>query len=381
MKKIGIVSSFDVMCGNATYAKALVEGVSQEYECVPISLPVSIQDSHDDVSLNEIIKKTRLCDMVNIQMELGLYGPTPGKALKLIKKIIKNSKIISITMHRVEDQPQNLLKKVYRDFKTFGINRAMLSLVKAFIYENVFIAYRKIILLAYRKNATFIVHTYREKDRIQKICPDAKILVHPIVWPENLPKNNRINLRKKFKNDLPIIGLFGFVSEYKNFEQVIRVSLLSDFNVLLAGGTHPKSQNYGQRNKTSTFHKISELIADNFDKVHIYTSPNDYDLIGFMSAVDLIIVPYFETGQSGSGIAGLAIQYGKRVIFSDTCLVAELLSFLNKNPYVFDVNSDASLVSAIKESLQHDRERELSFSNYNFKTNIDTYLLSLGIEG
>ncbi len=381
MKKIGIVSSFDVRCGNATYSKALVDGIPAGYVSVPIEVPLSLQESHDSISIAKVIEKVCACDAVNIQLELALYGPTPAKSAKFLQQIINNAQKISITMHRVEEKPQDLLKMSYKALKNGGFKRIIKTFMSALVYREIFSAYKKIIRFANSRQATFIVHTYREEERIKKICPTAKILVHPIVWPLTMQKDTAvINLKEKFAKDLPIIGLFGFISAYKNFEQVIRVADVAGFNVLLAGGTHPKAYWYGSPDNSSSSYKVSDITFNKLDSCYIYTAPDDDTLYNFMAAVDLVVVPYLETGQSGSGIASLAVQYGKRVIFSDTCLATELIPFLNKRPFLFDVSSDASLIYAVRDSLKFNQERELSFAQHNFKTNIDTYLLSLGIE-
>ena len=113
------------------------------------------------------------------------------------------------------------------------------------------------------------MHTQREKRRILEYAPLAEIIVHPIIWPSDYCITNDEQYRLKnvyeylFKNDgQQTIGLFGFMSDYKNFLQVVRVALNEKkYRILLAGGVHPESSDYGKhiiipKNKSDT---ISEF--------------------------------------------------------------------------------------------------------------------------
>lgn len=45
--KLGIVSSYDVLCGNATYSQALLDGLPMDVEAVKIEVPTKLQKFHD----------------------------------------------------------------------------------------------------------------------------------------------------------------------------------------------------------------------------------------------------------------------------------------------------------------------------------------------
>ncbi len=112
MKKIGIISSFDILCGNATYSKSLIEGIKKKYDAMEIAIPPSIQKRKNPKAIREVIDKARSCDAINIQLELTLFGPTPNSAVSFIEKLIKSNKNKSITMHRVEQPPQNIIRSI-----------------------------------------------------------------------------------------------------------------------------------------------------------------------------------------------------------------------------------------------------------------------------
>ncbi len=383
MKKIGIVSSFDVLCGNATYSEVLAEGLRKYAQITKIAISPSLQKKHERHKIRKILDQIDSCDGINLQMELGLYGPTPQKATRLINKIFKRANKLSVTMHRIDPKPDNLLRSTYNIAKRSGIYGPWLALKNIFthtIKKTTYIQYKKIILNAHRKSGVFIVHTQREKTRILTICPKAKVLVHPIVWPDTLPCNHTINTTEKFTNGLPIIGLFGFLSPYKNFESVVSLASQLGYNIVIGGGTHPSSHNYGMKSTNSTAKNLSNEMLNGTPSIssqfYHFTAPDDATLINLIKNVDIVVIPYFETGQSGSGIASLAVQYGKRVIFSDTALINELAPFLNKKPFIFDVNSAAGLTFAIEDALKHHDPGSIYFKDHTFETNIKNYLLS-----
>ena len=385
MKKIGIVSSFDVLCGNATYSEALANALEKHTKVEKIAIPTSLQKKHQRQKIQKILEQVIDCDAINMQMELGLYGPTPKKAQQLIKNIFRHAKQLSVTMHRIDPEPaESLLRAMYNTMKQggkLGPLRALTEMLPHMVKNTVYKTYKTIILSTHRKGGTFIVHTYREKARVLNICPDAKVMVHPIIWPESMPSDTTINIAEKFTNNRPIIGLFGFLSPYKNFESVIQLANDVNYNVVVGGGTHPHSPKYGLETKKSTAKILSNTMIGNPKEsgaqFYHHTAPDNATLIHLIKSVDIVVVPYFETGQSGSGVASLAIQYGKRVIFSDTALIYELTPFLSKKPFVFDVNSPAGLAFAIEDALQYHQANSVYFKDHSFATNIQTYLSSL----
>lgn len=393
--KVGIVSSYNVLCGNATYSQVIVDGLLKDVEAVKIEVPIKVQKFRDPEVEKQILQKVSDCDAVNIQMELGLYGATPRAAAKLIKKIINRSKRVSLTMHRVEEQPLSFTRNLYNHIKTGGLHSALQEIIKYEISRR----YKKIISCAYENDATFIVHTDREKKKILAYKPDASVIVHPIVWPDDycVNKVDITELNAAYQglfgaDDRPIIGLFGFTSNYKNFLQVVRVVINEGkYRILIAGGTHPQSNEYGKHIKVklnqrgSFFSEIQEISSiymalnrktkSAFISVH---SPDDPNLVHLIKSVDVVAIPYTEVGQSASGIASLAIQFGKRVIFSDTHTSFLLSKFLNRKPVLFDTQSDLSLAKGLDRVFE-EKESSISFDGYDFQSNIQTYLKSLKI--
>jgi glycosyltransferase involved in cell wall biosynthesis len=372
--KFGVVSSFDVLCGNATYSEAIAKGLEEKFDVLRIDIPLDLQKNYESNLVNEMVAQIRECDHVNIQMELGLYGPTPAVACKVLFALIKASKKFSITMHRVEAPSASLIRQLYDQFKRGSVAGMLSCLSRYCIGNTIYSYYKKIVDKVVKFEGTFIVHTEREERRIKKINKTAKTFVYPIVWP-NEPVVS-VDVQSKFDNNHKVIGLFGFISEYKNYEVVADALLDKPFNVFIAGGVHPQAPFYGKKSDErlpSYIRNISNRFSDPAyeGRVVMQTSPTDEELINLMSAVDIVCVPYAETGQSGSGIASLAIQYGKKVAFSDTHCTAELRRFLNARPVIFDVDSPLSFLCAVQDAINS--SQIIKFNGYDFDGLLELY--------
>jgi glycosyltransferase involved in cell wall biosynthesis len=374
MKKIGVVSSFDVLCGNATYSNEIINGLNNlgSVDAVKIDVPMALQKNYEMVLVNEIVSQVKKCDGINIQMEMGLYGSNPNDAYRVLKKIITNAKSVSLTMHRIDVVGLGFYRALFNMVKKGSIRKILNLLLGTLVSHRLAKFYRNVINL--NKNGSFIVHTQREKKRILRINPNANVRVSPILWPEENPK--KLNLKKYYANDYPVLGLFGFISEYKNFEIAFEALKNEKVNILVAGGGHPGSPAYGKRSELkspSYIRKISDLMMDLPGRCWFVTAPSDDELKQYMASVDVVCLPYIETGQSGSGVASLAINCNNKLIFSDNHCTTELQAFLNKKPVTFDADAPAGLLSALNMVLS-DKDSRLFFKDHNFADMMKMYL-------
>ena len=103
-EKLAIVSSYDEACGNASYTKALVDGLSKHYDVTVIPLKVDLlrknERSAAESHIRTICEQLRAFDCVNIQFEAGLFGSKLSLILKRFRAIARASKKLIVTMHR-----------------------------------------------------------------------------------------------------------------------------------------------------------------------------------------------------------------------------------------------------------------------------------------
>ena len=175
-----------------------------------------------------------------------------------------------------------------------------------------------------------------------------------------------------FVKNLPIVSLVGFVSAYKNYEIVLNsLAKYRNFNLLICGGMHPASPLYGKKN--SYILKLQKLISRyNLDDYVVWVKyKDDSRMIDCFRQSDICLIPYLETGQSGSGIASLAIQNSKNVFFSDTTLAENIQPFVTGNLDVYDVASIQMLNHFI---VNYKTLKNIQFKKeYSFSKMIDLY--------
>ena len=122
MKKLAIISTYNESCGNASYTEVLRKEFSKYYEVDILPLQLDILSSNAsnikkiaNKHIDEISQAVKNYDYVNIQFEAGLYGNTKNDILRRVKKIIKASNNVILTMHRV-DLPKSIFS-----LKTFKV--------------------------------------------------------------------------------------------------------------------------------------------------------------------------------------------------------------------------------------------------------------------
>lgn len=374
--KYGVVSSFDVLCGNATYSEAIATGLEARFEVFRIEIPISFQSAYDEMMLSHLVKQVEKCDIVNIQMELSLYGPTPFIAAKVLKKLIDASSHVIITFHRVEIKPTNWVRQLYHLVKLNKKKELFKTLLKYQVDKVLAQTYRSIVDQTVKKNGLMIVHTEREYKKLKGINQAANVEIHPIIWPDQ--KVNSLTLDPYYKHKHRVLGLFGFITPYKNYDLVIEALRDQNINLLIAGGTHPQSLDYGKAYLNATrsyFGRLSEKLSlnDYRGRIHVVCSPDDQGLIDLIHSVDIVCIPYSDTGQSASGIYSMAVQYGKQIIVSDISAHREFNEYLNEKPYMFDSESTIGFLSALNEAIR--QPKKIQFAKFSFETLINLYAL------
>lgn len=391
MKKIGIVSSFNVLCGNATYSEWLAKGLEEKgYLVERIAVPVSLQKEDDKDALNAIIRKIRECDIVNVQFELGLYGSNPAISSKNVCQILKECpSSTTLTAHRLEKGPKDFLRMLKNQLRFKSFLQSTKYAVKNYYRQRyLFSSYSRVYKTLKKKNFTVISHTYRDY-KILDSYYHIQSIMHPIMWPEHLAKPHSNQLKSKTVR----VGVFGFISPHKNFALVILAfkhlleigEISSDSKLVIVGGHHPEAPGYGypvslarmkngrlrdQGNTTTA--EISQLISENKlgRQVEWLVGATDEEMAASIASVSLVVIPYAETGQSGSGISSQALQFAQRIAFGDTSLASQHSEMCNGEFILFDTSSVVSCGRAIVRALESESPRFKSQFSYENILNI-----------
>ena len=213
--------------------------------------------------------------------------------------------------------------------------------------------------------STVIVHSAREREIIEMYFKFRNVVDFPITFlnKERISGYvaNREVLRKKvfekysFDPDGKYIGIFGFLSENKGHHIAVDALnfLPSDYKLAIFGAQHPMGiREYDLAEALKHTHMFSQsnnpYISSLIDFVKSFCkqdvkngeahNPNNYrvrflgslsdeDFIEAMTALDYVVVPYFETGQGGSGNASLALELGCKIVFSRTYAFMDLARY------------------------------------------------------
>jgi len=362
---LGIISSFDVLCGNATYSSALADSLEKNgHDVRRIKLSTRLQKEDCKKVKTKILKELHECKNINIQFELGLYGSTPLNSAKFLATIIKKiPSYSSITIHRIAYVKLSFLGQIKNEIAGLGLMNGLIFFAKNWC-QNVYLnhSYRlvckEIVRQRITKKIRIITHTHSDQ-QILKNYYGIDSIMHPIMWPENF-LNTEHKERNSSVSEQIKIGIFGFLSKHKNYLLVIETfallekrKLLGDNPILyIYGGHHPEGPGYGgpyYKTSKNYIKLISDLIErhDLVDNVVWKVAPSDSEMAQKINEVDIVCIPYCETGQSGSGITSQAIQFAKHIVMSDTKMTVEYQKLCDGKIIVFDTQSIISCASAI----------------------------------
>lgn len=397
MKKLAIVSSYNELCGNATFSEALRRGFSRFFDVTMVAVPVILfgQVSAQARRLScqvvsDMVLSLKAADYANIQFEKGLYGRSCIDVYKRFVKLASACPRTIVTLHRYDLKkslltPENL-KEIVNEFSLKTVWRIFRENKDAKLYE-------KIIKFCEKNNVGVVVHTPREKRLISSITPGLKIWDHPISFlNQDMREAYKKNLNRKlflekygFSESDIIIGIFGFISEYKGHDVLIDAlkKLPKNYKLAIFGSDHPYGIKAGIRmNKYigQLSSQIERLFYCQPGRVVFCGALDDSAFISSLLLCDFNVLPYFETNQSGSGVASLALETGRKVIMSQNFAFIELAKYAKNAFKMFSIGSYLELADCIlnfKDTL--DDGLSEYFKKYNLDTQIDFYIKNFAL--
>jgi glycosyltransferase involved in cell wall biosynthesis len=398
--KVLIVTTYNTECGIASFSSALKSMLDKDFVVDIAELDQDILKrapaSCGDQDIEGIIERAKNYDVVNIQCEWGVFAANPIKTILRINKLLHCSDRLILTLHTPVLFHSLSLKQIVTHiagFKFLTLARECISSFATWIYEK---AKLDVVRRASRRlgdNMHIVVHTEREKKFFSRVYNIGHVHDHPLSnmhadWVEKLQVDGvayREELLGRFGAGKKYIGLFGFISRYKGIETAIDAMgyLGDEYILLIYGAVHPESivtgstidaylakivkmidKDYVASDIDETEPKTKGLFfwrARASDKnsenvpcanksvksVYFMGAPDDYGFARAMSAVDICVFPYCETGQSASGPVSIAIELGKRIILSRTHTFLELKKYFTRNFEMFDIGNALQLAQMI----------------------------------
>lgn len=381
MMNLAIVSSYSESCGNAAFTRVLHDTIElySNTQVEVIELDLSLLQSIEynvrrkaEIHIKGICEQLKVFDAVNIQMEAGLYGTFPNDIVRRAKQLIDANPNTSVTFHSprlmsgTTATRRSGLKKI--------LLLKLLSGIKEIIdnyYANIHTRInKKIIGYAVLRNCRFIVHTLRARKQIKDFFCYDRVDVHPI---KNVPHKfavdpsvlMRIRQELNLADSDVLIGMFGYISSYKGHIDALRAMkyLPSNHKLLIFGRQHPKTlksngviDNYLEllinTIESSGWEKNSSWLKN---RVFFVGELNDNDFLQVASSIDVTWLPYYETGQDGSGIAAICMDLCQRVLCSTSFTFDELFKLISyPNVMRFDIGNAMEMATKTGMILRRD---------------------------
>lgn len=391
MSKLCIISSYNDLCGIASYTKSLEKGFHDEGISADI-INIDQEIFHSNMDLNRkeaelIISK--ICndidkyDYINIQFEFGIFGENLRDISNRIFKILykcKNKKIV-VTYHTIP-YTNNILE--YFQLLLSGKFKKLFSSIKlSEIIKKIIL--KKITKFVVDNKGYIVVHTERDKRLIMNMY--GKKTNHIVSFPlcfhvqsNELDVNFLTNFRRRMKinGNTKIIGTFGFISQYKGFLTAVKSLNYLDKNYVLCifGGQHPSSI----KNEPAGL-EYTKKIIDFINKMKLNNRvlfcgsiQDENEFSEYIKICDYIVLPYHEVHQSSSGVASLSIALNKSVYLSRTLAFMELEKYFRNSFSFFDIENDMELAQKIRSN-DHIKNtgRFNALATYNIKANINFY--------
>ncbi|MBU6958465.1 glycosyltransferase [Pseudomonas sp. CVAP len=360
-RKMAIVSSYSESCGNAAFTKVVhdsIESYHSDIQVEVVELDLKLLQSINgrvrakaDEHIKDICDRLKSYDLVNIQMEAGLYGTLPKDIIGRFRKLVSANPETSVTLHSprligsAQSGSRSAIKKLLRlDIK--GGLRDLIGDKYSQVHLNI---NRNILKAAIKCRARLIVHTTRSEKQIKDFFSYDNVVVHPLkMVPVDYVRDtntfDRIVYQADFAESDRLIGMFGYISAYKGHVDALKAleQLPKNYKLLIFGRQHP--QTLKANGKTDDYlDLLIGLVKKSKSlkgRVFFMGELNDKDFLDVVSSVDIAWLPYYENGQDGSGIASICLDLCPRVLCSTSFAFDELFKLVNySNVKRFDIGN------------------------------------------
>lgn len=286
----------------------------------------------------KLINESNLA-VVSIQHEYGLFGGEYGAYLLDFLKVVKRP--VVVTMHTILDNPEPAMRRVTEDMAHLADG---------------------IVVLAERAKGILATHYPGIDLRKVHFIPHGAPGV-PFV-PTDIAKAE-LGLAGR-----TVAATFGLLSPDKGIEYALEalpdlVKRHPDLVYLVLGETHPGHRRHdGERYRE----KLEEIVDRLNLRDHVIFD-NRYlsldDLLRFLQATDIYVIPYLNPRQIASGTLTYAVACGKPVVSTGFVHAQELLS--DGRGLIVNFRDSADLSRAMGELLDHPDERaEMARKAYNY---------------
>ena len=315
--KVAYISTFPPReCGIATYTNDLVDAISRLYVTQSptivtindrggyynypslVGFQIDREEVDSYIEAAEYINRSDI-DIVNLQHEYGLFGGIWGEhILAFLEKV---EKPVVTTLHTVLPEPVPDAHRVLEGILQFSEYVTVMARVGIGIIEELYLTFG---------------------DKVQYIP-------HGCV---NVPFISSVPVKKSLGlEDRVVLSTFGLISRGKGIEYAIRAMppiAKEEPRVLylVIGETHPEVRKHeGESYRQSLLDLVEDLGIDgNVRFVNRFLEKRE--LISFLQATDIYILPYPNKDQISSGTLLYALSTGKAIVSTPFLHAEEVMS-------------------------------------------------------
>lgn len=423
--RLAIVSTRNKLCGIAAYTQALERQLADLFEIIVFDLDqYLLRSRHPRVRalgnrhIREICRELPRFDAVNLQLEFGTLGRSTKDIDRRFRWLVAAAPRLSVTFHTLKRPPTFDWADFFKTIATLRWRRAH-QLRAAFNRESILsegIA-QCLRRAQRRKPVSMIVHNRRDLSDARHLHGFKDVQDHPLAFLSSAEveainsqsKRQRFPLIGHLSGNEKLIGVFGFLDDYKGFGTVVRAlhHLSDDCHLLIFGGTHPNeiqlnqpvhpyiqsllrdgqvdatlyeqiaaSPNRGINITVDIERQLADLVGphprDLSGRIHFMGAVDDADFLAGMAICDVVVLPYLEVGQSSSGPISQAVELGCRVIASRTHNFLEFARYHPNTVEFFDIGNHLELAKRIAARRQYPARR--AQPRYSVETNRAVYL-------
>jgi glycosyltransferase involved in cell wall biosynthesis len=418
--RLAIVSTYDDLCGIAGYTRRLVHQLQPHFETEVFDLDqFFMRSTHPNVRkladrmIKDFCQSLRNFDFVNIQLEHGTFGSRHRDVHRRISWIAKAAPALSITFHTILPQEGFDVQSVIENLARLRLKTALFIVGNHFIHKSVTNKlYGMLRRQQKRKPVSIIVHTRRDMRLMRYVNKFSRVFDHPLAfWDSQLATELRDTMSREklhvishLDKDTKLIGVFGFISEYKGFDTVVSALHLlpKEYHLVFFGGLHPNEikkgvaihpyidkllkgakvgslvfDDIGERSVTlnvdaSMSHLMLEHPKDLSKRIHFLGPQSDEEFAKAFTVCDVVVLPYLEIGQSSSGVLSSALEMGARIIAARNHAFIQFTRYHPNSIELFEVGNHVELAERILAPDQFPHAtRPL---RYNVETNAATYV-------
>lgn len=311
---LAIVSSHNINCSLAHYADALKDFLHPTFNVEVIDLKTSQllrQEGENyqkmsEAHIDQLCARLQEFDLVNIHLELGLYGTSTESILSRIVKICQAAGRLILTVHTID----------YKEAQTghSHVYQQIMQTLKQRPSSNPF---------------HLITHLPQESALVEKMYAINNVTDFPLLFLTNerrkkFQQSRNQNVWKKqfgFKEEDITIGMFGLLSAHKNYLHALRtLNLLpAHYKLLIVGEAH--HMNIKEWKVDPVIQEMVSYLDDHpalMDRVVFTGRLDDAKYFEDLANIDFVLLPSFEVGQSGSSTLSAGLELSCAILKSNT---------------------------------------------------------------